>query len=95
MEYQHPLGTGNSISSREAEQIKKLITDLTSTVGVLDADIAAEEKRPNGHCLASDRRNIMVLLELCRTVCFLSNIRFCEHPMNRQRPPIGLPTSRF
>ena len=29
MEHQHPLGTGNGISSREAEQIKKLISDLT------------------------------------------------------------------
>ena len=32
VERQHPLGTGNGISAREAEQIKKLITDLTSTV---------------------------------------------------------------
>ena len=40
MEHQHPLGTGNGISAREAEQIKKLITDLTSTVEILDADIA-------------------------------------------------------
>jgi hypothetical protein len=50
MEHQHPLGTGNGIAPREAEQIKKLITDLTSTVEVLDADIAAEVKRPNVHC---------------------------------------------
>ena len=63
MEHQHPLGTGNGISSREAEQIKKLITDLTSTVEVLDADIAADEKRPKMHCLLREnRRNIMVTI---------------------------------
>ena len=63
MEHQHPLGTGNGISSREAEQIKKLIADLTSTVEVLDADIAADEKRPKMHCLSREnRRNIMVTI---------------------------------
>ena len=47
----------------EAEQIKKLITDLTSTVEVLDADIAADEKRPNVHRLSREnRRNIMVTI---------------------------------
>ena len=62
-EHQHPLGTGNGTSSREAEQIKKLITDLTSTVEVLDADIAADEKRPNVHRLSREnRRNIMVTI---------------------------------
>jgi len=63
MEHQHPLGTGNGISSREAEQIKKLITDLTNTVEILDANIAVEEKRPNVHCLSGEnRRNIMVTI---------------------------------
>ena len=64
MEHQHPLGIGSVIASREAEQIKKLITELASTVEVLDADIAAEEKRPNLHCLSREnRRNIMVTIE--------------------------------
>jgi hypothetical protein len=63
MEHQHPLGTGSGIASREAEQIKKLITDLTSTVEVLDADIAADEKRPKVHRLSREnRRNIMVTI---------------------------------
>jgi hypothetical protein len=64
MEHQHPLGTRSAIAPREAEQIKKLITELASTVEVLDADIAAEEKRPNLHCLSREnRRNIMVTIE--------------------------------
>ena len=63
MEHQHSLGTGSGIASREAEQIKKLITDLTSTVEVLDADIAAEKKRPSVHCPSREnRRNIMVTI---------------------------------
>jgi hypothetical protein len=63
MEHQHPLGTGSGIASREAEQIKKLITKLTSTVDILDADIAADEKRPNVHCPSREnRRNIMVTI---------------------------------
>jgi hypothetical protein len=63
MEHQHPLGTGSGIASREAEQIKRLITDLTSTVEVLDADIAAEVKRPNVPRLSREnRRNIMVTI---------------------------------
>ena len=63
MEHQHPLGTGSGIASREAEKIKKLITGLNSTIEVLDADIAAEVKRPNVHCLSREnRRNIMVTI---------------------------------
>ena len=71
MEHQHPLGTGSGIPSREAEQIKRLITDLTSTVEVLDADIAADEKRPNVHCLSREnRRNIMVTIATLRDRLF-------------------------
>ena len=85
MEHQHPLGTGNGISAREAEQIKKLITDLTSTVEVLDADIAT--KRPNVHCLSREnRRNIMVTIGTLQDRLF--SIEHTVHPL------IGLPTSR-
>jgi hypothetical protein len=63
MEHQHPLGTGSGIASREAEKIKKLITGLNSTIEALDADIAADEKRPNVHCLSREnRRNIMATI---------------------------------
>jgi hypothetical protein len=63
MEHQHEWGTASGIASREAARIKKLITDLTSIVEVLDADIAVEEKRPNVHCLSREnRRSIMVTI---------------------------------
>ena len=87
MEHQHPLGTGNGISSREAEQIKKLITDLTSSAEVLDADIAAKEKRPNVDCRSREnRRNIMVTIGTLQDRLF--SIEHTVHPL------IGLPTSR-
>ncbi len=63
MEHRHEWGTGSAIASREAQKIKKLITGLNSTIEVLDADIAAEEKHPNVHCLSREnRRNIMVTI---------------------------------
>ena len=84
MEHQHPLA-GNGISAREAEQIKKLITDLTSTVEILDADIAT--KRPNVHCRSREnRRNIMVTIGTLQDRLF--SIEHTVHPL------IGLPTSR-
>ena len=84
MEHQHPLA-GNGISAREAEQIKKLITDLTSTVEIFHAYIAT--KRPNVHCLSREnRRNIMVTIGTLQDRLF--SIEHTVHPL------IGLPTSR-
>jgi hypothetical protein len=71
MEHQHEWGSGCGIASREVEQIKKLVTNLTSTIEVLDADIAAAEKRPSGHCLSREnRRNIMVTIGTLRDRLF-------------------------
>jgi hypothetical protein len=96
MKHQRQLGTESGIASREAaEQIRMLITDLSRTVQILDADIAAEEKRPRAQdlsdadysvltrMLGTRRRNLMITIaSLEDRLESIEHIRSRGHPTN-------------
>jgi hypothetical protein len=95
--HHHQFGTESGIASREAaEQIRMLITDLSCTVQILDAEIAAEEERPRGQdpadadysvltrMLGTRRRNLMI------TIASLEDrLESIEHIRSRGRPTNG------
>jgi hypothetical protein len=97
MKHHHQFGTESGIASKEAsEQIRMLITDLSRTVQILDADIAAEERRArvqdlsDADCsvltgmLGMRRRNLMV------TIASLEDrLESIEHIRSRGRPTNG------
>ncbi len=67
MERQVQLSTESAILSREAVQIRMLITDLNCTVQILDADFAAEKKHPrlDDLVLSHTRRNNLMVTIAC------------------------------
>ena len=97
MEHHHQFGTESGIASKEAsEQIRMLIADLSRTVQILDADIAAEERRARVQDLSDAdysvltgmlgmrRRNLMV------TIASLEDrLESIEHIRSRGRPANG------
>jgi hypothetical protein len=98
MKHHHrQFGTESGIASREAaEHIRMLITDLSHTVQILDAEIAAEEERPRGQDVSdvdysvltrmsgTRRRNLMV------TIASLEDRLGCiEHLQSREHPTKG------
>ena len=97
MKHHHrQFGTESGIASREAsEQIRMLITDLSHTVQILDAEIAAEEERPREQdvsdadysvltrMLVTRRRNLMVTIaSLEDRLGSIEHIRSRGHPTN-------------
>jgi hypothetical protein len=106
MEHHHQFGTESGIASREAaEQLRMLITDLSRTVQILDADIAAEEKRSRVHdlvdadcsvltrMLGTRRRNLMVTIaSLKDRLESIEHIRSRGHPANGDWSPTTLPS---
>jgi hypothetical protein len=106
MKHHHrQFGTESGIASREAsEQIRMLITDLSCTVQILDAEIAAEEERPRGQdvsdadysvltrMLDTRRRNLMVTIaSLEDRLGSIENMRSRGHPTNDEWSPNTLP----
>ncbi len=97
MKHHHQFGTESGIASKEAsEQIRMLIADLSRTVQILDADIAAEERRARVQDLSDAdysvltgmlgmrRRNLMV------TIASLEDrLESIEHIRSRGRPANG------
>ncbi len=97
MKHHHQFGTESGIASKEAsEQIRMLIADLSRTVQILDADIAAEERRARVQDLSDAdysvltgmlgmrRRNLMV------TIASLEDrLESIEHIRSRGRPTNG------
>jgi hypothetical protein len=105
MKHQRQFGTERRIASREAaEQIRMLITDLSRTVQILDADIAAEQERPRvydlsdaahpvlARMLGTRRRNLMVTIaSLEDRLGSIENMRSRGHPTKDEWSPITLP----
>jgi hypothetical protein len=96
MKHHHQFGTESGIASKEAsEQIRMLITDLSRTVQILDADIAAEERRARVQdlsdadysvltgMLGTRRHNLMVTIaSLEDRLESIEHIRSRGHPTN-------------
>jgi hypothetical protein len=101
MKHHHQFGTESGIASKEAsEQIRMLITDLSRTVQILNADIAAEERRSRVHdlsdadnsvlmgMLGTRRRNLMVTIaSLEDRLESIEHIRSRGHPTNGDWSP--------
>ena len=106
MKHHHQFGTESGIASKEAsEQIRMLITDLSRTVQILDADIAAEERRvrvqdlSDADCsvltemLGTRRRNLMVTIaSLEDRLESIEHIQSRGHPTNGDWSPTALPS---
>jgi hypothetical protein len=103
--HDHQFGTESGIASREAaEQIRMLITDLSRTVQILDAEIAAEEERPRGQdpadadysvltrMLGTRRRNLVVTIASLedRLGC-IEHLQSREHPTKADWSPTAVP----
>jgi hypothetical protein len=100
----HQFGNESGIVSRQAaEQIRMLITDLSHTVQILDADIAAEERRARVQdlsdadysvltgMLGTRRRNLVVTIaSLEDRLESIEHIRSRGHPMNGDWSPTAL-----
>ena len=104
MKHHRQFGTESGSASRGAEQIRMLITDLSRTVQTLDADIAAEERRPRGQdvsdadhsvftrMLRTRRRNLMVTIaSLEDRLESIEHIRSRGHPTHGDWSPNTLP----
>jgi hypothetical protein len=105
MKHHRQFGTESGIASKEAsEQIRMLITDLSRTVQILDADIAAEEQRPrmqdlsNADCSVLTRmlvtrcRNLMVTIaSLEDRLESIEHIRSRGHPAKADWSPATVP----
>jgi hypothetical protein len=106
MKHHHQFGTESGIASKEAsEQIRMLITDLSHTVQILDADIAAEERRARVQdlsdadysvltgMLGTRRRNLMVTIaSLEDRLESIEHIRSRGHPTNGDWSSTTLPS---
>jgi hypothetical protein len=106
MKHHHQFGTESGIASKEAlEQIRMLITDLSRTVQILDADIAAEERRARVQDLSDAdysvltgmlgmrRRNLMVTIaSLEDRLESIEHIRSRGHPTNGDWSPTTRPS---
>jgi hypothetical protein len=90
--------------SEAAEQIRMLITDLSRTVRILDADIAAEEKRSPPQdvsdadysaltsMLDTRRRNLMVTIaSLEDRLGSIEHLRSRGHPAKPESSPVTPP----
>jgi hypothetical protein len=106
MKHHHQFGTESGIASKEAsEQIRMLITDLSRTVQILDADIAAEERRARvqdlsdadysvlTRILGTRRHNLMVTIaSLEDRLESIEHIRSRGHQTNGDWSPTTLPS---
>jgi hypothetical protein len=106
MKHHHQFGTESGIASKEAsEQIRRLITDLSRTVQILDADIAVEERRARVQdlsdadysvltgMLGTRRRNLMVTIaSLEDRLESIEHIRSRGHPTHGNWSPTALPS---
>jgi hypothetical protein len=106
MKHHRQVGTESGIALREAaEQISMLITDLSRTVRILDADIAAEEKRSRVQdvsdadysaltsMLDTRRRNLMVTIASLedRLGSIEHLLRSRGHPAKAESSPVTPP----
>ena len=65
MKHQIHLGTEGGIVSKEAsKKIRLLLADLNRTLQMLDAEIAAQEKRPRAENLVLDERRHNLLVTI-------------------------------
>jgi hypothetical protein len=82
MKHQIHLGTESGIVSKEAsKKIRLLLTDLTRTLQMLDAEIAAQEKRPRAEDLVLDERRHNLLVTIASMEDRLASI---EHIRARE-----------
>ena len=105
MKHHRQVGTERGIASSEAaEQIRMLITDLSRTVRILHADIAAEEKRFRVQdvsdadysaltsMLDTRRRNLMVAIaSLEDRLGSIQHLRSRGHPAKAESSPAAPP----
>jgi hypothetical protein len=105
MKHHRQVGTERGIAlSEAAEQIRMLITDLSRTLRILDADIAVEEKRfrvqdvPDADysaltsMLDTRRRNLMVTIaSLEDRLGSIEHLRSRGHPAKAESSPATPP----
>ena len=105
MKHHRQVGTERGIASSEAaEQIRMLITDLSRTVRILHADIAAEEKRFRVQdvsdadysaltsMLDTRRRNLMATIaSLEDRLGSIEHLRSRGHPAKAESSPAAPP----
>jgi hypothetical protein len=105
MKHHRQVGAERGIAlSEAAEQIRMLITDLSRTVRILDADIAAEERRSPAQdvsdadysaltsMLDTRRRNLMVTIaSLEDRLGSIEHLRSRGHPAKAQSSPVTAP----
>jgi hypothetical protein len=82
MKHQIHLGTESGIVSKESsKKIRLLLADLNRTLQMLDAEIAAQEKRPRAENLVLDERRHNLLVTIASMEDRLASI---EHIRARE-----------
>jgi hypothetical protein len=79
MKHHRQFGTESGIASKEAsEQIRMLITDLSRTVQILDADISTEEQRPRVQDLSDADCSVLTRMLVTRCHNLMVTIALLE-----------------